>query len=163
MDISKAWGYGAIVLPRKLAWQGFAILSPGDKHVHAAVGRALASAAQVEGETTPLEGTIAATLVFCMTKPAPESEFGVAVFASALSEVIGHRFWILNAYEDPGGTRTEVVRLEVSTPEAAREAINSAVLPLRMGQALYALRPPPSTAQPTDDPDNEPSKGKSDR
>lgn len=142
MDISKAWGYGAVIFPKTCEWQAFVIPDPGSEPFRTSVGKALANAAQVEGETTPSEGTVAAALVQCMIAG---NEFGVGVFAAALSEVTERRFWVVDATLDDGGTVTQCSRLDVQSAEEARAEIDRRVMPLKMGQVLKTMTKPSGT------------------
>ncbi len=141
MDISSAWGYGAIVFPRKMQWQGFVIIDPADVSIAAVVKRAIESAciALSWAPADPrlaVEGALSASITECYLQ---RNESGLGIFSSALSQYTGHRFWIIDAVSEVGGIVTTIVPLEVTSPEAARKAIDSRVAPLRMGQLLKTM------------------------
>jgi hypothetical protein len=153
MNISGAWGYGAVIFPHKLEYQGFVVIDPEDERIRERVETAIKMANEVR-EDLPIEAPLAASLVSCMVGG---DEFGVAVFSSALSKSIGFKFWVVDAKTDPDGTFTQVSTLkEQTTAEAAREAIERRCLPLKMGQALKNLKTRTSAtevdpAEPADD------------
>ncbi len=143
MDISGEWGYGAIVIPKDLAWQGFRILDPDDPMLADAVGAYIARAEEAvrtfPDHPVAVEGILSAGAVDHLQNGREPS---LGITASALSKVIGHRFWVIDVgmESDEKGTYTTVVRLDVTSPEAARDAINSRVMPLKMGQLLRQMK-----------------------
>lgn len=142
MNIEECWGYGAVVIPRKLAWQGFQILEPSDPSIHAEVAKAIAYATQLLEQGPPRESLSAEGILSACLMSAMEdgNVHGVAVFATALSEEIGCRFWVVDGIGDSDGAATTVTRLAVDSAAAARDQINARVLPLRMGQVLQMMR-----------------------
>ncbi len=141
MDIKDAWGYCGIVFAKKLQWQGLVILDPASATVASGVKKAIdAACSALSFRDTPrltVEGALMAGAVECLQRG---NEGGLGIFCSAVSQYTGHRFWVVDADAQEGGTETRLTPLDVLTPEAAREAINSRVAPLKMGLALRAMR-----------------------
>lgn len=148
MDISKAWGYGAVVIGKRLFWQGFVVLDPGRKDLapsieHAEnVAKFAYQAAGHEPTSDQVFGALQSALVDCFVKKGMYSEGKAAVFSSAIARHSGQRFFVVAAAEEEGGTRTTFIPLEANTPETARDEVNRIVAPLKMGTIINLMKDP---------------------
>jgi hypothetical protein len=141
--IDNAWGYGAVVFPRIAEWQGFIILDPESDEMKGAVEQAMTRIYQgmtLSPVKVEAEGALAAAIAESM-KTGQMSK--VAVFSSALSQFLDKRFWVIDAEESDDGMVTTVRPLKVTTPKEARDAINTAVMPLQLAQFLKATKKGP--------------------
>lgn len=131
------WGYGAVIVPDKLFWQGLLLTDPKD--LAPQVGQAI-SAAHVAFSAmgkSPVDsivfGAVQAGLVACVLDHRDEaSQAKAAVFAACVSELSGKRFWIVQAWDDAEGTTTDFFELEVETVEQAKAEIERRVAPLKL-------------------------------
>lgn len=145
MNISTAWGYGVVIVPRKLFWQGFVILDPDRKDLQSSIVHAenLAKWGYQASGQEPTEdqvfGSLQSALVECLTGEVDYAEGKAAIFSAAISKHSGRKYWIIDATEEEHGTTTSFVPLEVHTAEAARNAINHRVMPLKMGHVINVM------------------------
>jgi hypothetical protein len=149
MDISKAWGYAAVVIPSKLFWQGFVVLDPEREDVKRLAKELLHNfqiATSIKPAWGPDEdraflGAMQAVLVDTVPKmPAPGAQAIVAAASSWLAKISGHRFFIVNGKPDEKGIETDLVEIPVQTPDQARDYIERQVQPLKMGLMLQLLK-----------------------
>jgi hypothetical protein len=148
-DLSDAWGYGALTIPKLLFWQGFKIIDPHDPDLRDDVHDVIVKAEQVVAQLGPgigyeitSEGCLGAVIaeLFSDALKTGGVPQGLSAHASAFSELTGHRFWIIDAEIGERGTGTRHTMLAVSTAEAARDEINRRVMPLKMGQSLKLMK-----------------------
>lgn len=131
MDISTAWGYGAVIIKARGLWQGFFIPDPADPKWASSVEHAIEIAGVATKDILSITrlpvapvGGLAATVASCLLE---QDWTRVGVFASALSKITGHRFWVIEAEEDQQGDGfvTKHVPLSAQTPEEARDMIRA--------------------------------------
>lgn len=141
MDISNAWGYGAVAIPSMTFYQGFVIDDPATLHDDiAAFYWAVQSVYPDTDKALDKEhfyiGSIQAALVETLIHfTEADAACRVRVLAAALSGRVG-RYWLVSARRDELGTASKLIKLKATTPERAREMIDRICAPIRVQSAI---------------------------
>ncbi len=141
MKPENAFGYAAIVVPAKFFWQAFFV--PDPKTLAPYVGQAIAAAAtgfQAIGKEASDDDILGAMLAGLASTIRSGDEARAAIFAAAVVELSGERFFVVDVTDEPGGTATRLSPLEVATVDAARAQIETRVQPLKLGLLLRTMK-----------------------
>lgn len=138
MNKHKTLGYGAVIVPQAMFWQGFFIIEhpkvrdtarrflhnarvafnvPGTKQ-----GGVLRAMPGVRDSEQQVLGAMCASLVECALK---ESEAGVGSCALALRDMIKSDYFVVIGNKSAGGIHTKIETLDVQNVDEARRMIES--------------------------------------
>ncbi len=129
MDISKAWGYGAVVMPKTGRWQSFLVPDPEDPRLVESVNQAISIALGATENIFSIDrikmapvGAMAGAVVSALDDDDWDK---VAVFTAALSKMSGYRFWVIEAEGniEQDGLVVKHIPLRATTPEEACDMI----------------------------------------